>query len=120
MMGRGFVDLMFILLCSTIVLLAQSIPLRGLLAEPAVAGIGGTRPIDGVDVVLVSIDASTVSTAEHTGSTLDALELPRGPITLILLPATSTVSHHRVIDVWRTAQASGYRVELGVKPGGGS
>lgn len=120
MICRGFVDLLFILLCSTIVLLAQSIPLRGLLAEPAEAGSGGSRPLHGDDVVLVSVSESTLATATASGSRLEELDLPAAPSTVIIVPATSAITHHRVIDVWRQAQNAGFQVELGVQAGGGT
>ena len=118
MISRGFVDLLFILLCSTIVLLAQSIPLRGLLAEPAEAGAGGTRPLDGDELTLVSVSETTLTTVDATGVRLDELNLPVS--TLLIVPATEDITHHRIIDVWREARAAGYRVELGVQPGGGT
>lgn len=120
MICRGFVDLLFILLCSTIVLLAQSIPLRGLLAEPAVAGTGGSRPLGGDDVVLVSVSESTLTTQSASGTRLEELSIPSSSSTVIIVPAADTITHHRVIDVWRQAREAGFHVELGVQPGGGT
>ena len=120
MICRGFVDLLFILLCSTIVLLAQSIPLRGLLAEPAVAGTGGSRPLGGDEIVLISVSDSELATTTATGTRLDELALPSSSSTIIIVPATESITHHRVIDVWKQARDAGYRVELGVQPGGGT
>ena len=120
MITRGFVDLLFILLCSTIVLLAQSIPLKGLMAEPAVAGSGGTRPLDSDKVVLVSVDESTLATTTSTGTRLDELDQPATPSTVIIVPATNEITHHRVIDIWREAREAGFKVELGVQSGGGT
>ena len=115
MICRGFVDLLFILLCSTIVLLAQSIPLRGLLAEPAEAGTGGTRPLHDDEIILVSISETELATAEASGTSLEELDLPAS--TLLIVPATADITHHRVIDVWRQAREAGFRVELGVQSG---
>ena len=120
MISRGFVDLLFILLCSTIVLLAQSIPLRGLMAEPAEAGSGGTRPLDTDSVILVSVAESSVSTADGTGSHLSDLALPSESSTVIIVPATNKITHHRIIDIWREAREAGLSVELGVQNGGGN
>ena len=120
MICRGFVDLLFILLCSTIVMLAQSIPLRGLLAEPVLAGTGGSRPLGGDDVVLVSVSESKLATTSATGTRLDDLSLPSSSSTIIIVPATDSITHHRVIDVWRQARDAGFHVELGVQPGGGT
>jgi len=118
MITRGFVDLLFILLCSTIVLLAQSIPLRGLMAEPAQAGSGGTRPLDTDSVVLVSVAETTLSTPVMTVQEFSELDLPSHPTTVIIVPATSDITHHRMIDVWREARNAGLSVELGVQQGG--
>ena len=120
MICRGFVDLLFILLCSTIVLLAQSVPLRGLLAEPAEAGLGGTRALHGDELALISVTETGVASDAGTGETLAELEWPQKPDTLIIVPSNENITHHRIMQVWREAQQAGFEVELGVQPEGKS
>ena len=120
MICRGFVDLLFILLCSTIVLLAQSVPLRGLMAEPAEAGTGGTRALQGDELALVSVTETGVATDSSTGSNLAELQWVERPETLIIVPSTERITHHRIMQVWREARNAGFEVELGVQPEGKS
>lgn len=118
MITRGFVDLLFILLCSTIVLLAQSIRLNGLAAEPARVGSGGSRILNDERLVLVSVHESFLLTENGSFANVDALHDQRFQGTLILVPADKSISHHRIMDVWREAEIRGLNVELGVEPQG--
>ena len=118
MINRGFIDLLFILLCSTLVLLANAIPLRGLAARPAEAGSGGSHSLLGGHLVVVSVSESDLSTATREGSAVRDLGLNPEDEHLVIVPATDGISHHRMIDVWRTARAEGFRVDLGGHTGG--
>lgn len=117
MINRGFVDLLFILLCSTIVLLAQSVRLEGLSAEPARAGTGGNRPLAGQDLVLVSVFESHIETRDGAMKRLEDIQRDEETETVVLVPANEGISHHRIMDLWREAGRLGMNIELGVEPG---
>ena len=118
MINRGFIDLLFILLCSTLVLLAQAIPLQGLKAAPAQAGVNGSRPLLGTDLVIVSVSDVDLATTSARGQDLGSLGLRPGEKTVVLVPATDQLPHHRIMRVWRAARDSGFHIELGVQAGG--
>ena len=117
MINRGFVDLLFILLCSTIVLLAQSVRLEGLAAEPARVGSGGNRSLAGKDLILVSVFESHIETEDGPMKRLDEIQGDKETGIVVLVPANKEISHHRIMDLWREAGQLGLNVELGVEPG---
>ena len=117
MINRGFVDLLFILLCSTIVLLAQSVRLEGLAAEPAKAGSGGNRSLAGRELILVSVFERHIETQDGVMKRLGSMQLDEDTETVVLVPANKEISHHRIMDLWREAEQLGMDVELGVEPG---
>ena len=117
MINRGFVDLLFILLCSTIVLLAQSVRLEGLAAEPAMAGSGGNRSLAGQELILVSVFESHIETRDGAMKRIKDIQRDEGTETVVLIPANKGISHHRIMDLWREAGRLGMTVELGVEPG---
>ena len=117
MINRGFVDLLFILLCSTIVLLAQSVRLEGLAAEPARVGSGGNRSLTGRELILVSVFEGHIETRNGVMKRLEAMQLDEETETVVLVPANKEISHHRIMDLWREAGRLGMNVELGVDPG---
>ena len=55
MISRSFVDLLFILLCAAIVMLANSSPLRVAEADPAKAAGGGTLDLAGRELRLLVV-----------------------------------------------------------------
>jgi hypothetical protein len=118
MINRGFVDLLFILLCSTIVLLAQSVRLEGLAADPAVAGSGGNRTLAGQKLILVSVFENHLETESGSMKQLNEIRRDGDAEIVVLVPATREISHHRIMEVWREAEQIDLDVELGVEPRG--
>ena len=119
MMFRSFVDLVFILLCAVVVILTQSVPLKGLKADPTDVGDGETSSIDsGVTEILIISD----DWVGLNGERFDALEAAmerlsnESDTTTVVVPEHADVSHHRVIRAWWELKRTGRHVELGVRP----
>ncbi len=60
MINKGFVDLLFILLCGAIVMLAQSVRLGSIPSQPADAGAGASR-VDGEETVVMVVGSDWVA-----------------------------------------------------------
>jgi hypothetical protein len=123
MMFRSFVDLVFILLCAVVVILTQSVPLKGLKADPTDVGDGEANSIDSgvTEVLIISDDWIGLN-----GERFDALDVAvrrlssdPGAITVVV-PEHADVSHHRVIRAWWDLKKTGRHVELGVRPESGA
>ena len=118
-MYRSFVDLVFIILCALAVLLDQSIAVRGLRADPADVGSGGTEAIalEDMEVLVVGDEAFGLGGEEYpdAGSAVAAAG-PDKPI--VVVPESDSVSHHRVVEVWWDIRRTGRHVELGVRASG--
>lgn len=117
MISRSFVDLLFILLCAAIVMLANSSPLRIADADPAKAAGGGSLDLAGRDLRLLVVGESDLW--------LDEALLPQGSALasafssadrVVIVPRSAAVTHHRVIEVWSELQAVGIAADLGVMP----
>lgn len=121
-MFRSFVDLVFILLCAVVVVLTQSVPLKGLKADPTDVGDGEAHAIDsGVTEILVVSD----DWIGFNGEKFDGLESAAKRLssdvnaTTVVVPEHAEVSHHRVIRTWWELKRAGRHVELGVRPESG-
>jgi len=119
MMFRSFVDLVFILLCAVLVLLTNSVQLKGLSADVSDVGEHESNAIDPHETLIVvvsedwlGIDGKHLSDVSEVQSALKA----QSKTSVVVIPETSSVSHHRVIETWWTLKQSGWRVELGVRP----
>ena len=119
MMYRSFVDLVFIILCALAVMLDQSIAVRGLRADPADVGNGGTEEIalEDMEVLVVGEEAFGLGGEEYAdaGSAVAAAG-PDAPI--VVVPESDSVSHHRVVETWWDIRRTGRHVELGVRASG--
>jgi biopolymer transport protein ExbD len=115
MMYRSFVDLVFIVLCALIVVLEDSVELRGLTVDPAGLDSSASHAIaiDGPGVLVVggewyaaggrrfdSVDAALASLGEQAK--------------VVVVPADRSISHERVIAAWWRVSSSGCGAELGV------
>lgn len=121
MISRSFVDLLFILLCAAIVMLANSSPLRVADADPAKAAGGGKLDLAGRDLRLLVVDETSLwldeqplPQASSLGSAFSSADR------VVIVPRTAAVTHHRVIEVWSELQAAGIDADLGVMPSGSS
>jgi hypothetical protein len=119
MMMRSFVDLVFILLCATVVLLTQSVTLKGLKADPTDIGDGDAHTIDSSRTEILVVSDEWVGLGGAKFSTPDAAlaSVAQDPdVTVVIVPEHADVSHHRVIGTWWDLKRSGLHVELGVRP----
>lgn len=122
MMFRSFVDLVFIMLCAVVVILTQSVPLKGLKADPTDVGNGEAHSIDsGVTEILVVSDEWIGLNGERFEALEAAVEhlSSDSGATVVVVPEHADVSHHRVIRTWWDLKRTGRHVELGVRPESG-
>ncbi|MAE68019.1 MAG: hypothetical protein CMJ18_27525 [Phycisphaeraceae bacterium] len=115
--STSFVDLLFILLCGTIVLLSRSIRLDGLQAAPARVGGGGVSAIMADRVRLVGVAGRGLHLGEDVYGNVGALVAALEPDeVIVLVPVDARVSHHRVMAVWSDLAGHGRMPHLGVQP----
>jgi len=118
MMGyRSFIDILFIILLATLVMLTQSVQLGAVDTALTTLGAGGISPVSADDVQIVIIgqdqvqfDGATWQTCEQLGNALR----PHDPV--LLLTADAEVSHHRVMHVWSELRERELDVKLGARP----
>lgn len=119
MISRSFVDLLFILLCAALVMLANSSQLRVADATPAKVAGGGRLDLAGRDLRVIVVDDGAITL---DGDHWDAETPPPGRLAatdrVVVVPADDAVSHHRVLRVWSRLRALGLEVDLGVLPEG--
>ena len=122
-MTKGFVDILFILLCSTIVMLSQSLQVSSLDIAPAKVGGNGVSSVNADDVRLVVVYEDSLGIIEReVNSTIKVSGLPDviGALGLdkciLLMAGNEDVSHQRVMDVWSQCQESDLAVKLGAQP----
>ena len=113
---KSFVDVLFILLLGTIVMLTESVQLGTIDAALARRGGDGISSVraDEVKVVVVADDD-----LEHDGRRYPngaALLSTLGPEgTVLLLPSGEALPHRRMIEIWLQLRDAGLDVRLGVE-----
>jgi biopolymer transport protein ExbD len=110
--SKSFVDILFILLCATIVLLSQSLQVGAVKTAPAEVGGGAISPVkaDEVRAVVVNqkdllIDGVSVGVQGLKGK-LESHECA------LLVPGDEGLSHHRMMKVWSDLRAMDVTVKL--------
>jgi len=117
MISRSFVDLLFILLCAAIVMLANSSPLRVAEADPARAAGGGTLDLAGRELRLLVVGETELWIGEERVAEGEAIATRfAASDRVVIVPSAAWVTHHRVIEVWSQLQAAGVEADLGVVP----
>ena len=116
MLSRSFIDVLFILLLGTIVMLTHSVQLDEVDADLLRLGRDGTRPIDGGDVQVVVVDADGLALGDRRFATPRdlAAELRAGD-PVILVVDGAEVTHVQVMAAWETLRESGFDASLGVR-----
>ncbi|BAM03689.1 hypothetical protein [Phycisphaera mikurensis] len=117
---KSFIDLLFILLLSTFVLLSESVRMETVDANPAEVS-GGALALDEAEraVQVAVLPGGRVAVAgEEVDDAAAAGRVPAGAWAL-LVPGPEGLGHQRVMEVWATLRAAGLDVRLGVKPGPG-
>lgn len=117
MISRSFVDLMFILLAAAIMLLTQSVQMRGMKCDPVHSKGGESRDItgSGIEVVVISNDWIGVR-GKHYEDVQQVLAVIEKDLNIVLVPENDSISHHRVISLWLDLRAAGRHIELGIQP----
>lgn len=126
---KSFIDLLFILLLSTFVLLSESVRLETVDGEPASVRGGGNGIEDPAQAVEVAVlPGGRVSVAGERVADAEAAALVGPDRWVLLVPGDAGeagasgsgggLGHQRVMDAWSTLRAGGLDVRLGVRPGG--
>ncbi len=114
---KSFVDVLFILLLSTMVMLTQSVQLGAIDTVIARLGSGGISPISADEIQVVVIGEEELQLAGRTWARIDELVQevrPEDPV--LLVTADGDVRHHRVLSVWSALVERGLDVKLGARP----
>ena len=114
---RSFVDVLFILLLGTLVMLTQSVQLGAVDTALAKLGADDISPVRADEVQVVAVGAETLLINGETLPSIDALlERLRSDDAVLLVTAEADVRHHRVLDVWSGLRKHISDVKLGAKP----
>jgi len=114
LISKSFVDVLFILLCGTIVLLSESIRVGSIDTAPAKVGHSSVSKILADDVRPVVVNANDlVFEEQHVNSAADLIDRLSPTVCVLLVPGDEGVTHHRVMYVWSRLQDLGVTVKLG-------
>lgn len=127
MISKSFLDLLFILLCATIVMLSDSVRLGSLAVDPVRADASSVMPVDWTRAVLVRVSDTDLRTRDQRFSPAELVrhlrdepetdETGRSSVPAALLaPADNRVPHARVMAVLVELRRLGIRTELAVRP----
>lgn len=116
---RSFIDVLFILLLCTMVMLTQSIRLGAIdtvIARPGAEGISPVRA-DEVQIIVIGPDELQFEgrSFPHVESMAHRIR-PHHPV--LLVTTDKAVRHHRVMSVWMSLSSLDLDVKLGVQPAG--
>jgi len=114
--STNFIDLLFILLCGTIVMLSQSLRLGGIEAKPAKVGGGAVSEIMADDVRIVGVSESKL--AMEGRDFVNAVDVSKQLLpsaAVVLVPSNESVSHHRMMQVWSQFTELGWSPQIGVQ-----
>ncbi len=114
---KSFIDILFIILLATLVMLTQSVQLGAVDTALTTLGAGGISPVSADDVQIVIIGQDQVELDGTTWQTCDELGnaiRPHDPV--LLLTADAEVSHQRVMRVWSELRERELDVKLGARP----
>ena len=114
---KSFVDVLFILLLGTMVMLTQSVQLGSVDTMLAELGAGGISPVRADEVQVVVVSETDLRIDDRPFDEVDAAAVairPRDPV--LLVTADGDVRHHRVLEVWSKLRDQGLDVKLGARP----
>jgi hypothetical protein len=115
---KSFVDLLFILLCSTIVMLSRSVEVGAVEINPAKVGSGGVSEVRADDVRIVSVKQFTVTLSDDADGVIEFEDIAKAAAAagtdkcILLSAATEGVTHHRIMQVWSDLIKAGQKVKL--------
>ncbi len=114
---KSFIDVLFIILLATLVMLTKSVQLGAVDTALTTLGAGGISPVNAGDVQIVIVGPEQVQLDGTTWQTCDELGnqiRPHDPV--LLVTADAEVSHHRVMRVWSDLRELELDVMLGARP----
>ena len=115
---KSFVDLLFILLCGTIVMLSRSVEVGAVEINPAKVGSGGVSEVLADDVRVVSVGQNAISISDDSEGVMEFKNAAQAADSIgkgkcILLSASGQgVTHHRIMRVWSDFVKAGFNVKL--------
>ncbi len=116
MSSRSFIDVLFILLLGTLVMLADSVRLGAVDTVVAKLGSGGISPVRADEVQIVVIGEDELRFENRSWTRLEELSGELAPAEPVLLvTAGRDVRHHRVMEVWFALRRGGLDVKLGAE-----
>ena len=116
-MSKGFIDVLFILLLSTIVMLTQSVQLGAVETAVTRLGAGAISPIRADEIEVVVVDEDGLKLDDGTPTDVESLSSRLQPADVVLLiTANGEVRHHRIMDVWSDLRERDLDVKLGALP----
>ena len=116
MLQRGFIDLLFILLCAAIVLLSESIRVGTVEARPAEVGSGSVSPMTVDQIRLVVVREQELVFKDQPYTDIEKLVGPwGGDECVVLVTSSEEVTHHRMMRVWSDFRDTGLAVKFGAK-----
>ncbi|MBI9016551.1 MAG: biopolymer transporter ExbD [Phycisphaerae bacterium] len=120
-MTKSFIDILFILLCSTIVMLSQSFRLSAIDAAPVVSGSNGISEINADDVCIVVIKndgleiTNSNSRPVSLGFNVDYKKYIGNAQCVVLIAGDKEISHQKVMEVWSYFSDANIAAKLGAQ-----
>ena len=116
-MSKSFIDVLFILLLGTMVMLTQSVQLGAVDTSVTRLGAGGISPVRADAIEVVVVDDQGLTLDDGTPTDVESLTTSLEPAGVVLLiTADGEVRHHRMMDVWSDLRERNLDVKLGALP----
>lgn len=119
----SFVDLLFILLFSTLILLSQSVQIGAIKTAPARVGSGGISEFKMDDVVILSVHGDfmelsfpKIKKVVKITSTNELMNQLSSQDCLVLVAGDEDISHQKIMTCWDQCRQAGINVRLGAEP----
>lgn len=114
---KSFIDVLFIILLATLVMLTQSVQIGAVDTALTTIGAGGISPVRADEVQVVVVGQERVELDGTTWESCDELqEAIRADDPVLLVTADAEVSHHRVMGIWSDLRERELDVKLGARP----
>jgi hypothetical protein len=117
-MIKSFVDLLFILLCSTIIMLSQSLRIGSIKASPVKLGSGGISEVKADDVRVAVVGNEYIEFIGSNGNTKkvkspsEIAPFLKSNECILLTIKNPDLSHQRVMSCWQGFRKEGIEVKL--------
>ncbi len=114
---KSFVDMLFILLLGTMVMLSQSVQIGALDTVMAKLGSRGISSVRADEVQVIVIDKDGLRFEGETWEDIEQLaERIRADDPVLLVTADREVRHHQVMAIWMALRHRELDVKLGAQP----